>query len=1583
MGRKKMYKILSMVLACILTFSSVDLTVFATTGAENVVQNTQEIPEESITSEESGVSGNEEFVEPESETENNTEENGAEESSTEEKESLEENTEEETTEENVEGENNTEEETTEENVEGESSIEEETTEENIEEESDVEKSTEISDNEEQKNIEETRSEVSALENEESTDSFTIFFDANGGELSDTNMTVYGDGTYGSMPIPTRTGYRFEGWFTELTDGELITPDTKVDLENDITVYAHWTKIYYLIFELGGGMFGDAQTTVYEVMDGSTANEALRETYAELGIDSMEDPTLTGYEFVGWIDSKGNAYDFDTVLTEDTYVYAQWVAKEVAAPVSNIESGSCITEDTVIRLSSETLDAKIYYTIDGTEPLTEDGSPSGKLYMDGIKAKKVMMDSENPEITGKIVTIKAYAVKSGNIDSEVKTFKYTVEAENTRWGDIIEQDRELYATEAMPNGDASLVPSGMWIAGIKEEGYIYSGNNIVFTSDTENEIRVYDGKTLLKLNQDYTISYKNNKKAYQFKEGDVKYSASKAPSVTIKGKGNYSGSITKTFVINPLNLSSLKDDGTAMFEAPDITLAYNGKVQKGTTKVTRTDANGKIIVLKANTDFTYIYPKTDAKEDDYNEEAFKKAASEPYEVTVKGKGNYTGTLTFRETITEAILISKVKVSSIPAQKYEEGKALTPAITLTYKGDTLTEYDELKNTGNYTLQYVNNSKPGTASVVICGKGNYAGTRTVTFKINGTSIKKAKMEGFRSSYIYTGDEIKQDEVKFFYTTGAGAEAETLELKEGIHYKTDYIKNEKVGTATVTYTGIADKGWTGTIRKTYKIKAYDLNSDSEQRITVTDEDGNKYPQEVSFVKNGAKPSPMVKYKSPGGKEYILTEGVDYKLSYLNNKKINDGTNVKKLPTIKITGKGNFSRTRQKETFKITPSDISKLNITAADVVYKNKKGKFTTSVVITDTDGKKLKAGTDYEKSYKYYYYESVNLADGTLRCAGTEVSPSDIVPAGTVLEVVVTGKGNYAGDGEKPATISGIYRVVGANIAKASVKVNKQYYTGKQICPDKSQIVITLNGKVLKAQDYEIVSYANNINKGNAKITVRGVGNYGGSKTVSFTIANKSMYYMIAFNANGATSGSMKDMQVKYGKSYTLTKNTYKRSGYDFTGWNTESDGSATDAEGNVILYEDMARDPVVIGKEDIGKTLILYAQWKLTDYKITYNLNDGTNHEQNPATYTIEDEVELKEPTREGYTFLGWYTDSKFSESKKISSIPKGSKGDKVLYAKWRITTIGKVEVPDAYLDVRDYGAIPDDAADDTNSIESAIQRASKNAESGGTNTVYVPAGTYMVTPGDSDNDGDPGISLKSNVNLVMDNEAILYVSETSFENYCVISAKYVENITIEGGKIQGERYRHLGKSGEYGHGIAIFGAKNIEISNVLISSNWGDGVYLGTQAVRQEDGSQAYVGCENITISNCEIMDNRRSNISIVDADNVLIEHCYIADAHGTAPQCGICIEPNSNSSGDRICRNITIQDTTINAYKNKNSDKYMCFMTHHNPYVSNYVTADEIWFINCTFNGYVGNYSGTNLHIDDKTVINGTFDNLR
>ena len=80
---------------------------------------------------------------------------------------------------------------------------------------------------------------------------------------------------------------------------------------------------------------------------------------------------------------------------------------------------------------------------------------------------------------------------------------------------------------------------------------------------------------------------------------------------------------------------------------------------------------------------------------------------------------------------------------------------------------------------------------------------------------------------------------------------------------------------------------------------------------------------------------------------------------------------------------------------------------------------------------------------------------------------------------------------------------------------------------------------------------------------------------------------------------------------------------------------------------------------------------YAKWVECEYTITYYLNGGENHILNPDSYGITTpNIVLENPTKEGYTFKGWYSDSKFK--KKVVTITEGSTGNKKLYARWKRT-----------------------------------------------------------------------------------------------------------------------------------------------------------------------------------------------------------------------------------------------------------------------------------------------------------------------
>lgn len=174
---------------------------------------------------------------------------------------------------------------------------------------------------------------------------------------------------------------------------------------------------------------------------------------------------------------------------------------------------------------------------------------------------------------------------------------------------------------------------------------------------------------------------------------------------------------------------------------------------------------------------------------------------------------------------------------------------------------------------------------------------------------------------------------------------------------------------------------------------------------------------------------------------------------------------------------------------------------------------------------------------------------------------------------------------------------------------------------------------------------------------KITEIKKGSTGNKTIYAKWTANK---YTIVYKGNGSTSGSMSSQTSrKYGTSYTLAANKFKKTGYTFVGWNTKKDGSGKS-------YDNKEKIKNLTAKS--GGSVALYAQWEKTKYTITYKLNGGTNNSKNPTKYTDTTKtIKLKNPTKKGYTFVGWYSDSKFKN--KVTQIKKGSTGKVTLYAKW--------------------------------------------------------------------------------------------------------------------------------------------------------------------------------------------------------------------------------------------------------------------------------------------------------------------------
>lgn len=413
----------------------------------------------------------------------------------------------------------------------------------------------------------------------------------------------------------------------------------------------------------------------------------------------------------------------------------------------------------------------------------------------------------------------------------------------------------------------------------------------------------------------------------------------------------------------------------------------------------------------------------------------------------------------------------------------GKPLTQSIEV-YDGDRL-----LTQGVDYSISYKNNVKVSAdvtkeskkPAVIVKGKGSYTGTQTVYFEIfpepaedaGKKSVSKAAVKSI-GVLEYTGEAVEPKPV---------VKDGSKTLTEGIDYELSYENNNTPGNAEVIISGIGDS-YKGTKRVSFKIQ-YNIQSDENELMRVELE-----TPDVPYAKGGSKPKPEVWCGST-----LLKEGTDYKLSYKNNKAIAAGSDAK-APTVIITGKGSF-KGKKELTFNIVKQDIGALTLTAKDKCYTEKAGSFTTSFVITDKDGKKLSAGKDYDKASIIYTYADT----------GEPVEKTDVVQADTTLCISVNAleAGAYSG------TISGEYRISAYDISKAKITVEAQNFTGNAIEPNSDTGVKTTykgcSDALLEGVDYIITGYENNVQKGTAKLYIKGIGDFCGTKTVKFKIRTKN--------------------------------------------------------------------------------------------------------------------------------------------------------------------------------------------------------------------------------------------------------------------------------------------------------------------------------------------------------------------------------------------------------------------------------------------------------------------------------------------
>jgi len=396
-----------------------------------------------------------------------------------------------------------------------------------------------------------------------------------------------------------------------------------------------------------------------------------------------------------------------------------------------------------------------------------------------------------------------------------------------------------------------ISSGLTITGINDKGYAYTGSEI------KPAITVKNGTTTLRPGTDYTLTYSNNinpgqatititGKGSYTNSCDVHFTINKAdldgvtissipdqtyngdqiiPDVTVK-KGNitlvkdtdysvatipssatdagsykliitaiggsFSGSREVPFKIVPKSLSGATFDigeTTGGSFTEKTSFDYTGSnVEPATRVIVRLSRSRATETLTAGTDYTVSYSNN--------------AAVGVGTVTIKGKGNYTGTLSKTFTIgqVKSKTLNGAVIAAIADQTYT-GSAITPGVSVKLDGKSL-------SSSNYDVGYLNNINAGTATVYITGKGTYGGSTQTTFKIKPRDISAVSVTGL-TAQKYTGFAV-QPNLTLTYNG--------KKLKKDTDYTLIFTNNANIGNGNAIINGLGN--FTGTVTKTFPIR-------------------------------------------------------------------------------------------------------------------------------------------------------------------------------------------------------------------------------------------------------------------------------------------------------------------------------------------------------------------------------------------------------------------------------------------------------------------------------------------------------------------------------------------------------------------------------------------------------------------------------------------------------------------------------------------------------------------------------------------------------------------------------------------
>lgn len=663
-------------------------------------------------------------------------------------------------------------------------------------------------------------------------------------------------------------------------------------------------------------------------------------------------------------------------------------------------------------------------------------------------------------------------------------------------DTVQTDMTLYAKWTAESSD-------------EEEGLTLSEiPDLIYTGKAQKPaLSVSYGKTLLKAGRDYTLKYYNNVNANAGGvRGDKSAFNPSLPYVQVTGKGNYVAELKLNFNILPRSIG----DGSET-PASDVKLKVTDQFATAKKAAKPFSSIRSVTAMRANKDFSLRLTAVNALDQsdaaltagtELADASIPAGYSGEFLLTITGLGNYTGSIVRHIYVADkAHLLKNMTITlgknlkNIPFQnrpiELTPSEVLTPDTFIVKYGNTVLRYGR-----DYTVSYRNNDRVGKAELIVTGIGAYAGTKTATFNIKGKTFSagKVRVNGIENK-VYTGLPLTQEGVSLTY--GAGTADEQLLIADR-DFTIAYAKNTNKGTATMTFTGLAQAGFSGSFKKTFKI--------SPAPITDTTQADAMSSLSFRYSKGGIKPVDEIVLTNPCG--FVLENNIDYTLRYLNNTAVAEKTDSKP-PTVIVKGKGNYTG-ELKVFFTIRKADFEDeedgLLFTAVSIPYlPGKPADYAYTPVINVWDGNiKLRLGKDYTITYLENTQADYEGFVKTLK-----ENPKDVHP---IPRAVIT----PTADSPYLSSHTVLLPIYMTELTKDNVEVKivgETYYTGRQVKPKVEVYYKGEDGKVLLQEgnhkDYVVVYGANDqAGKGKGSLTIHGtVPDYGGYVTLKFDIQQRS--------------------------------------------------------------------------------------------------------------------------------------------------------------------------------------------------------------------------------------------------------------------------------------------------------------------------------------------------------------------------------------------------------------------------------------------------------------------------------------------